>query len=69
MRKLLGISVLTVILACSTRAGVIPNGVIDQPPPQPPVEEVKDEANGPEEPSTPYDEIALTLLSGLLSLL
>lgn len=56
MRKAVRVSVLILALACSARAGYMPNGTAEPPPPPPPTISVQ------------VTEIALDVLENLLSL-
>ena len=47
MRKTLRISLMVIVLACSTSAGVMPNGTPDTPPPPPPPPELVSVAQAP----------------------
>jgi len=68
MRKTIQISLLVILLACSARAGIMPNGVTDPPPPPPADTQTADGImpNGATAQTTAA--IVIELLQGVLSL-
>ncbi len=71
MRKLIGTSLLTLALCCSTYAGVIPFGVTDPPPPPPSTQEATNSTE-PKSGDMPFGltaEVVLNTVNSVLSLL
>ena len=77
MRKALKVAVLTLVLACSVRAGDIPNGVttdgdipngITAPPPAASTATATDKTTLKETPSSVLTEAALSLVGSVLAL-
>lgn len=69
MRRITGVSLLSLVLACSAYAGDIPNGVTGDIPNGSPAQSTT--VSTTQEPQTsvdPITEIVLTLLSGVLSI-
>lgn len=60
MRKAIRVSALVLLLACSTRAGIMPNGTPEPPPAPPPTQEA---ADGGDITNPPLVALALSLLA------